>query len=73
MAYVDRHRPDRDAPFEVVLGGATSGNPVQARDQIAPLAQAGATWWDERQLQASEDLHRREAVLRRIEQGPPDL
>jgi alkanesulfonate monooxygenase SsuD/methylene tetrahydromethanopterin reductase-like flavin-dependent oxidoreductase (luciferase family) len=73
VAYVDRHRTDRDAPFEVVLGGATAGAPARARDQIAPLAQAGATWWDERQLQASEDLHRREAVLRRIEQGPPDL
>jgi alkanesulfonate monooxygenase SsuD/methylene tetrahydromethanopterin reductase-like flavin-dependent oxidoreductase (luciferase family) len=73
VAYVDRHRTDRDAPFEVVLGGATAGAPGRARDQIAPLAQAGATWWDERQLQTSEDLHRREAVLRRIEQGPPDL
>lgn len=73
IAYVDRHRADLSAPFEVVLGGATSGDPARARDQVAPLVQAGATWWDERQLQSSEDLHRLEPVLRRVERGPPRL
>jgi hypothetical protein len=38
---------------------------------IAPLAEAGATWWDERQLQTSEDLWRLTPVLRRTDQGPP--
>lgn len=72
--YVERHRAERqDEPFEVVVGGASSGDPAAARELIAPLAEAGATWWDERQLQASEDLHSLTPVLRRIEQGPPTL
>lgn len=61
----------REGPFEIVLGGAT--DPRKACDQIGPLAEAGATWWDERQLQTSEDLHRLAPVLRRIEHGPPAL
>ncbi len=74
ITYVSRHREDRqDDPFEVVLGGATPGDAARARDVIAPLADAGATWWDERQLQTSDDLHRLAPVLRRVEQGPPSL
>ncbi len=73
VAYLDRHRADPTAPFEIVLGGATSGHPGEAGDQIAPLIEAGATWWDERQLQASDDLYRLAPVRRRIEQGPPRL
>ena len=59
------------ARFEIVLGHATA--PTKARDQVGPLADAGATWWDERQLQSSEDVHRLTPVLERIEQGPPAL
>jgi alkanesulfonate monooxygenase SsuD/methylene tetrahydromethanopterin reductase-like flavin-dependent oxidoreductase (luciferase family) len=74
VAYVNEQRGDsRDHPFEIVLGGATSGDPDKARDVIAPLAEAGATWWDERQLQESDDLDRLGPVLRRVEQGPPSL
>ena len=68
--YVHRHR-SAAGPFDVVLGGAT--DPASAHDVIAPLAAAGATWWDERQLQASPDLDRLTPVLRRIEAGPPTL
>jgi alkanesulfonate monooxygenase SsuD/methylene tetrahydromethanopterin reductase-like flavin-dependent oxidoreductase (luciferase family) len=71
VAYIDEQRRDRDGPFEIVLGGAT--DPANARDQIGPLAEAGATWWDERQLQTSDHLHRLAPVLRRIEAGPPVL
>ena len=71
VAYVAEQRRNREGPFEIVLGGAT--DPAKARDQIGPLADAGATWWDERQLQTSEDVHRLAPVLRRIEQGPPVL
>lgn len=60
-------------PFEVVVGSASPGGPGKARDVVGPLADAGATWWDERQVQASEDLHRIEPVLRRVEQGPPSV
>jgi alkanesulfonate monooxygenase SsuD/methylene tetrahydromethanopterin reductase-like flavin-dependent oxidoreductase (luciferase family) len=74
VAYVDEHRRDRpDSPFEIVLGGVSPADPALARDLIAPLADAGATWWDERQLQTSDDLHRLTPVLRRIDQCPPTL
>jgi alkanesulfonate monooxygenase SsuD/methylene tetrahydromethanopterin reductase-like flavin-dependent oxidoreductase (luciferase family) len=71
IAFLEEQRKGVDRPFEIVLGGATE--PSKARDQVGPLADAGATWWDERQLQASEDLHRLEPVLRRIDGGPPNL
>jgi alkanesulfonate monooxygenase SsuD/methylene tetrahydromethanopterin reductase-like flavin-dependent oxidoreductase (luciferase family) len=60
-----------DGAFEIVLGGVTPGDPAKARDVIAPLMEAGATWWDERLLQTSDDLHRLGPVLRRVDQGPP--
>jgi len=72
--YINQHRDDRDGrPFEIVLGGATPGDPDRARDVIAPLAEVGATWWDERQIQTSDDLDRLTPVLRRVNQGPPAL
>jgi alkanesulfonate monooxygenase SsuD/methylene tetrahydromethanopterin reductase-like flavin-dependent oxidoreductase (luciferase family) len=74
VAYVQRHRGDsRDKPFEIVLGGVSPGDPAKARDIIGPLVDAGATWWDERQLQGSDDIDRFASVMRRIEQGPPRL
>jgi hypothetical protein len=74
IAYIAKHRDERAVtPFEIVLGGATAGDPGEARDTIAPLAEAGATWWDERQLQSSDDVYRQTPVLRRIDQGPPSL
>lgn len=71
--YVRAQRAGRDGPFEVVLGGVSPGDPAAARDLIAPLAEAGATWWDERQLQTGPGIDRLAPVLRRIEQGPPAL
>jgi alkanesulfonate monooxygenase SsuD/methylene tetrahydromethanopterin reductase-like flavin-dependent oxidoreductase (luciferase family) len=74
VAYVNRQRAERhDRPFEIVLGGATPRDPERARDVIAPLADAGATWWDERQIQTSDDLYCLAPVLRRINHGPPAL
>jgi alkanesulfonate monooxygenase SsuD/methylene tetrahydromethanopterin reductase-like flavin-dependent oxidoreductase (luciferase family) len=69
--YVTTHRADRDVPFEVVVGGATPGEPGAARELIAPLADVGATWWDERRVQSDDDFLRLEPVLRRVRQGPP--
>lgn len=68
LAYVDGHRTV-DGPFEMVVGGVspTAG----AADLIGPLAEAGATWWDERQPYASPDLCTLGPVLRRVEAGPP--
>ncbi|HEX8112291.1 MAG TPA: LLM class flavin-dependent oxidoreductase [Kofleriaceae bacterium] len=73
VAYIGRHREGRAEPFELVLGGASPAGPAEARETIAALAEAGATWWDERQLQDSDDLYRHAPVLRRIDQGPPSF
>lgn len=75
VAYVRKQREDRSGtPFEIVLGAATPGDDAaRTRDLIGPLAEAGATWWDERQIQTDETLDRLTPVLRRIEQGPPVL
>ena len=58
-------------PFEIVVGGQS--DPSTAAEVIGPLVEAGATWWDERQHQSNPDHYRAEAVLRRIEAGPPAL
>lgn len=70
VTYLRQQRTGTD-PFEIVLGGATPGEPAKARAVLEPLIEAGATWWDERQLQTSDDLYRLTPVLRRIEHGPP--
>ncbi|MQY10540.1 F420-dependent glucose-6-phosphate dehydrogenase [Streptomyces sp. RB5] len=72
VAYL-RDQREGTEPFEIVLGGATPGDPGRAADVIGPLRDAGATWWDERQLQSGPDLDSLPAVMRRIEQGPPAL
>ncbi|GAB2656009.1 LLM class flavin-dependent oxidoreductase [Kribbella swartbergensis] len=58
-------------PYDVIVGGVT--DPADHRGVIEPLAEAGATWWDERQLIRGDDFYRLDPVLRRIEQGPPTL
>jgi len=71
VAYVRAHRAGDPAdPFEIVLGGRSPVGAAGARDLIGPLAEAGATWWDER-LPMDEDVDRLEPVLRRVEAGPP--
>ncbi len=72
VEYVAGHR-DGDGPYEVVVGGASPADPAAAGDLVGPLAEAGATWWDERQVQGTDELYRLDPVLRRIEQGPPQL
>jgi alkanesulfonate monooxygenase SsuD/methylene tetrahydromethanopterin reductase-like flavin-dependent oxidoreductase (luciferase family) len=71
VAYIDEHRRDPSAPFEVVVGGVTPPDAEQARERIAPLVEAGATWWDERQLQSGGDIDSLRAVLARVQAGPP--
>jgi hypothetical protein len=71
--YVRQQRDQSERPFEIVVGGISPGEPDRARELIAPLIEAGATWWDERQLQTSDDLDRLTPVLRRIEAGPPAI
>jgi alkanesulfonate monooxygenase SsuD/methylene tetrahydromethanopterin reductase-like flavin-dependent oxidoreductase (luciferase family) len=70
--YIAMQRGDRAAePYDVVVGGVSENS--TAADLIGPLRDAGATWWDERQVQTNPDHYRAEPVLRRIEAGPPSL
>jgi alkanesulfonate monooxygenase SsuD/methylene tetrahydromethanopterin reductase-like flavin-dependent oxidoreductase (luciferase family) len=67
IAYIMEHR-NSDAPFDVVHGGLTSAeNRSEARDKVAPYAEAGVTWW----IEAFWDDATVEQVRGRIEQGPP--
>jgi hypothetical protein len=70
--YIAQQRGDRaDAPFDIVVGGVSRAS--TAADLVGPLRGAGATWWDERQVQTTSDHYRAEPVLRRIEAGPPAI
>ena len=71
VAYLRDQRGDRSTPYDVIVGGISPADPAKSRALIEPLAEAGATWWDERQLISGTDFYRLEPVLRRIEQGPP--
>jgi alkanesulfonate monooxygenase SsuD/methylene tetrahydromethanopterin reductase-like flavin-dependent oxidoreductase (luciferase family) len=55
-------------PFDLVVGGRT--DPLTANDVVAALAEAGATWWDER-MPFDHTLDRADSYRKRIEQGPP--
>jgi alkanesulfonate monooxygenase SsuD/methylene tetrahydromethanopterin reductase-like flavin-dependent oxidoreductase (luciferase family) len=70
--YLAEQRGERASdPFDIVVGGVS--DPAAAAEQLGPLAEAGMTWWDERQLQSSADHFSAAAVLRRVEAGPPTL
>ncbi|HZC73701.1 MAG TPA: LLM class flavin-dependent oxidoreductase [Jatrophihabitans sp.] len=71
-AYIAQQRGDRaEDAFDIVVGGVSE--PSTAAAQLKPLQEAGATWWDERQEQATSDHYRAEPVLRRVEAGPPAI
>jgi hypothetical protein len=70
VSYLGDQRGSLDG-FDIVLGGVTA--PDSAADVLGPLAEAGATWWDERQVQRGPDIDSLAAVLRRVESGPPGL
>ena len=61
-----------DRPFDIIIGGTSSGGSAAGRDLVGPLADLGVTWWDER-MPWGDDLDRTEPMLRRIEQGPPRI
>lgn len=64
----ERAQAGRDGPFDVVVAGGTPGDDARAaRAIVAPLADAGATWWNEGLESMSP-----EQVRARIRQGPPD-
>ena len=70
VAYVTGRRGDRaDEPFDVVVGGAS--DPATAAGLIRTLRDAGAMWWDEREIQTTPDHYRAEPGLCRVEAVPP--
>jgi hypothetical protein len=73
VGFIATERPEGVEGFEIVTGGTTPGDPARARDIVGPQAEAGATWWDERSTQDAGDFYAFEPVLRRAEQGPPQL
>ena len=73
VAFVNEQRTDTSTPYDVIVGGVSPADPARSRALIEPLAEAGATWWDERQLITGTDFYRLDPVLRRIEAGPPSL
>jgi len=70
VAWMAAHR-DPSAPFDVVIEGETDGlDPDSTRARLAPLAEAGATWWIESRWDERESAG---TILARIRQGPPRL
>jgi alkanesulfonate monooxygenase SsuD/methylene tetrahydromethanopterin reductase-like flavin-dependent oxidoreductase (luciferase family) len=69
-AWMAEHR-DSSAPFDVVIEGQTDGHdPERTRARLAPLAEAGATWWIESRW---DDGETPQSLLERIRQGPPQV
>ena len=77
VAFLREQRGDNPAPFDILHRGTTPGDDRdQAAEQIAPFAEAGATWW-------AEAIHPQrfgvdwggdwplDALRERIRQGPP--
>jgi len=56
-------------PFDIIMEGETPGDdPAQVATTVAPLAEAGATWWMETRWTDGPDTLRA-----RIAQGPPEF
>ena len=65
----DRRAEDgREGPFDLVIGGRSG----ERGELVAELAEAGATWWDER-VPFDDTLDRAGTYRRLIEQGPPRI
>jgi hypothetical protein len=68
MAALARQRKGEDGPFDIVLDGTTpADNPAAAREHVAPLAAAGATWWIESPWENPSVA----SLRQRIAAGPP--
>jgi hypothetical protein len=67
LEVVHAHRTS-GAPFDVAVGGTTPEDPAAARALLDPLAEAGATWWQESVDPREGDLDHWRGRVRR---GPP--
>ena len=72
-AFVEAHRTER-TPFDIVVEGTTpGGSRKKASAIVRKWADAGATWWIEAVWNAVGKRDGLKAVLKRIQQGPPQL
>jgi hypothetical protein len=68
IAAAARERKRADAPFDIMLDGNTPAHdPTAAREQVRPLAEAGATWW----IESPWDNATVASLRQRIAAGPP--
>jgi hypothetical protein len=69
VAYVDGHRDDPQAPYDVVIEGYTEGrDPAADLELVERYREAGLTWWIERLDWLRGPL---DEVRRRLAAGPP--
>ncbi len=72
-AYIGRERlaghGGVQTPFQIMVEGVTSPDPVAAGAGLAPMADAGATWWIETDWSGATV----ESLRRRLAAGPPRL
>ena len=67
-AYIEANRT-LTTPFDIVVGGKTAGlDKAQLQDKLLSWKEAGATWWIEGLIEASQ-----EGAAERIRQGSPQL
>jgi hypothetical protein len=67
-AYIEANRT-LTTPFDFVIDGKTEGlEPQQASEKMQEWSEAGATWWVEGMLEATE-----QQAQERLRQGPPAL
>jgi alkanesulfonate monooxygenase SsuD/methylene tetrahydromethanopterin reductase-like flavin-dependent oxidoreductase (luciferase family) len=69
VTWLREHRPADAPPYEVVLHGELPADPGAARERVAALAEAGATWFVDALWDPATATP--EALLARIRQGPP--
>jgi|SRR5580704_945252 alkanesulfonate monooxygenase SsuD/methylene tetrahydromethanopterin reductase-like flavin-dependent oxidoreductase (luciferase family) len=68
LAEFARSRRTKKSPFDIVVGGSSTGkNRNRGRDEAAALREAGATWWLE-SFWSAKDI---KSIVRWIRQGPP--
>jgi hypothetical protein len=60
--------PVADEYGTLVVRGTTAADSAAAADLLAPLAAAGATWWEECD---PDHLEQAASMFRRVDQGPP--
>ncbi|GIG37452.1 LLM class flavin-dependent oxidoreductase [Cellulomonas pakistanensis] len=68
-AWVREHRAPDAGPYEIVLQGVLPEDPAAARDHVAALAEAGATWFVESRWEGPGSTY--EAVRERVRRGVP--